>query len=254
MLVKLRTMLKNILVATFILSHSVAIQAEEPPEKNKVLWNPSAGDTWTYKITLEVAKDTTIPSDIEGQVIEELEGKIRTTYLQTAVYHGLLPISEDGPKAHAFYFSNGKQLEEIQYMLIEGNMVKAMASKQEGKKPRKLISLSIPIPLVDVSWKGGESFPVMMDQVVEDKQIRMSRMFRAIGWEQVETDAGDFKALHVQVTGMNGGLELKRSYWFVPGVGFIKEDKKYYLADKMILRQVRELTETSKAKVEQVDQ
>lgn len=248
MLVKSNMMVKQFLVATLVISQFLVIHAADDLPKNKLLWSPSVGDTWTYKITVEVAKETAIPSNIEGQVIEELEGKIRVTYLQTAVYHGFLPLSDDGPKAHAFYFSNGKQLEEIQYMLVEENMVKAVGSKQEGETPQKIISLSKPIPLVVGSWKGGESFPVVMDQVVEGKQIRMTRMFRAIGWEQVETDAGDFKALHVQVTGMNGGLELKRSYWFAPGTGFIKEDKKYYLAEKMIMRQTRDLVKTGKVK------
>jgi len=92
-----------------------------------------------------------------------------------------------------------------------------------------------------------------MDQNVDGKQIRMTRMFRAIGWEQLETDAGNYKALHVQVTGMNGGLELKRGYWFAPGTGFVKEDKKYYLGDKMIMSQTRELIKTGNKKTEQKD-
>ena len=47
---------------------------------------------------------------------------------------------------------------------------------------------------------------------------------------------------------MNGGLELKRGYWFAPGTGFIKEDKKYYIGDKMIMNQTRELIKTGKQK------
>ncbi len=243
----------NILIATLFLSLQIMGHAEDEPKKNEAFWSPSLGDTWTYKIVMEVAKETSIPSDIEGQIIEELEGKIRSTHYQTLVYRGFLPISDKGPKADAFYFSNGKQLEEIQYMQIKEDKVNAVGSKKEGKKPEKLISLNKPIPLVVGSWKGGESFPVMMEQAVKGNKIRMSRMFRAIGWEQVETEAGDFKALHVQVTGMNGGLELKRGYWFAPGTGFIKEDKKYYLGDKMIMRQTRELVKTAKAQTNQKD-
>ena len=246
-------MIKYFLISLFVCSLNTVICADDEPEKNEVFWSPSLGDTWTYKIVVEVAKETSIPTDVEGQKIEKLDGKIRATYLQTAEYRGFLPISEDGKKAHAFYFSNGKQLEEIQYMLIQQNAVEAIGSKQEGKEPKKLISLSKPIPLVVGSWKGGESFPVVMDQNVDGKQIRMTRMFRAIGWEQLETDAGNYKALHVQVTGMNGGLELKRGYWFAPGTGFVKEDKKYYLGDKMIMSQTRELIKTGNEKTKQKD-
>lgn len=244
-------MINYLFIVTFVFSLQIAGHAEDEPKKNEAFWSPSVGDTWTYKIVMEVAKGTSIPSDIEGQIIEELEGKIRSTHYQTSVYRGFLPISDNGPKAHAFYFSNGKQLEEIQYMQIEEGKVNAIGSKKEGKTPEKLISLSKPIPLVIGSWKGGESFPVMMDQTLKGNKIRMSRMFRAIGWEQLETEAGNFNALHVQVTGMNGGLELKRGYWFALGTGFIKEDKKYYLGDKMIMRQTRELVKTAKGQIDQ---
>ena len=244
-------MFRYLVLAAFIFSVQAVINAAEEREKNEVFWAPSIGDTWTYKVVMEVAKETSIPTDIEGQKIEELDGKIRATYHQTAVYRGFLPISDGGPKAHAFYFSNGKQLEEIQYMLIEENAVKAIGSKQEGKTPQKLISLNKPIPLVSGDWKGGESFPVIMNQNLGGKQIRMTRMFRAIGWEQLETKAGSFEALHVQLTGMNAGLELKRGYWFTPRIGFIREDKKYYLGDKMIMSQTRELVKTGSEKPDQ---
>ena len=117
-------MIKYFLISLFVCSLNTVICADDEPEKNEVFWSPSLGDTWTYKIVVEVAKETSIPTDVEGQKVEKLEGKIRATYLQTAEYRGFLPISEDGKKAHAFYFSNGKQLEEIQYMLIQQNAVK----------------------------------------------------------------------------------------------------------------------------------
>jgi len=242
-------MCKNLFLTSLLCCFMTLAYAEdEVADHQERLWSPSVGDSWTYKVSVEVAKSTTLPSGIPGQKIEELEGKVRATYEQTAVYRGFLPLSEDGPKAHAFYFSNGEQLEEIQYMLIEKNAVKALGSKQEGKNPKRVISLSKPIPIIESGWKGGEAFPVVMDQSIGGKKMRMTRWFRAIGWEDLETEAGNFKALHIQVTGMNGGLELKRGYWFAPGTGFVKEDKKYYLGDKMIMNQTRELIKTGKQK------
>ena len=244
-----RAMFKRLFLTSLLCSLiSLAYAEDEVADHQESLWSPSVGDSWTYKVSVEVAKGTTLPAGIQGQKIEELEDKVRATYEQTAVYRGFLPLSEDGPKAHAFYFSNGEQLEEIQYMLIEKNAVKALGSKQEGKNPKRVINLSKPIPIIDYSWKGGEAFPVVMDQAIGGKKMRMTRWFRAIGWENLETKAGNFKALHIQVTGMNGGLELKRGYWFAPGTGFIKEDKKYYIGDKMIMNQMRELIKTGKQK------
>ena len=213
-------------------------------DAKKPLWKPSVGEFWTYEVAIEVPEDAKLPEKVAGQKIEEVDGKIRASFEQTAVYRGLLPLSDEGPKAHAFYFSNGDQLEEIQYMAIEDNSVKAIASKQEGEKPGKVISLSAPIPVIDAAWKGGESFPVIMNQKVGEKNLRMTRQFRAIGWEDVDTEAGSYRAMHVQVVGMNGALEIKRGYWFAPETGFIKEVKKYYLGDTMIMKQTRELKKT----------
>lgn len=221
---------------------------EKTLDAKKPLWKPTVGEFWTYEVSIEVPKNAKLPEKVDGQKIEEVDGKMRASFEQTAVYHGQLPLSDDGPKAHAFYFSNGDQLEEIQYMAIEDNSVKAIASKQEGKKPGKVISLSAPIPVIDAGWKGGESFPVIMNQKVGDQNLRMTRQFRAIGWEEVDTEAGSYNAMHVQVVGMNGALEIKRGYWFAPETGFIKEVKKYYLGDTMIMKQTRELKKTGKQK------
>ncbi len=213
---------------------------------DKPIWEPAVGDFWTYDVTLEVSKGTQLPARVAGQKIEELDGKTRVTYEQRSVYRGYLPIPDDERKAHAFYFSNGDQLEEIQYMLIGDSLIQALGSKQEGQKPKKAVSLDTPIPIIDSKWKGGESFPVIMDQKVGDKALRMTRQFRAVGWENIETKAGTYNAMYVQVVGMNGGLEIKRGYWFAPGTGFIKEVKKYYLGDQMVLTQTKELKDTGR--------
>ncbi len=214
--------------------------------EGKPIWRPAVGDSWTYRVVVEVREGTELPAGVAGQKVEKLEGKVRATFMQTNVYHGLKPMLKDGPEVHAFYVSNGDQLEEIEYMLIADDAVEAAGSKQEGKVPKDVMPLSKPIPLVRSEWKGGEAFPLMIDHVIGKQKVRMVRKFKVLGWETLETAAGKFKALHVQVTGMNGPMEIKRGYWFAPGIGFIKEVKKYYLADKVVFTQTRVLDKMGK--------
>jgi len=228
---------RSLLTTASLLAISPLISAEE----EKPIWSPAVGDSWTYSVTVEVQEGSQLPDDVEGQKIEKLEGKQRATFIQTNVYKGPQPISKDGPEFHAFYVFNGKELEEIQYMKITDTSVEAAAVKQEGSKPQPVLPLSKPIPLIMSSWKGGEGFPFMMDHEMGGRKIRMVRKFKVLGWETLETKAGKFNAMHVQVTGKNGAIELKRSYWFAPRVGFIKEVKKYYAGDKTILTQIRVL-------------
>ena len=132
---------------------TTTVFADDPGADNgKPLWEPKVGDSWTYNVTLEVPEGTRLPMAVAGQKIEELDGKLRASHDQIAVYEGLATISEDGRKAHAFHFSNGDQLEEIQYMLIKGDIIQALGSKQEGENPRKAVLLNTPIPIVDAKW------------------------------------------------------------------------------------------------------
>ena len=234
--------LRSLFTSVSLLAISHTLIAEE----DKPIWKPEVGDSWTYSVTVEVQEGSKLPENVEGQKIEKLDGKLRATFTQQNVYKGLQTLSQEGPEMHAFYVSNGKELVEIQYMKITDTLVGAVGVKQEGDDPKPLVPLSKVIPLMESSWKGGEGFPFTMANVVDGRQVRMVRKFKVLGWETLETKAGKFNAMHVQVTGKNGLIELQRSYWFAPQVGFIKEVKKYYAGEKTILSQIRTLDKIGK--------
>ena len=213
----------------------------------KPLWQPTVGDSWIYAVSVTVMEGTQLPDKVPGQKIEKLEGKVRATYQQKMTYRGLQPLGEpkegeELPNGHAFTISVGDTLVETQFNDISKTGIDALGVQPAGEN---LKPLSKPIPLVGADWKGGESFPFMMEYLAEGKQVRIVRKFKVIGWETLETKAGKFKALHVQVTGLNGHMEIKRNYWFTPGTGFIKEVKKYYVGDRTILTQTRVLESIS---------
>ena len=255
--------MKYILSAWFACCLLLApVCADDAPDE-KAIWKPSTGDSWVYKVVLEVAKDAKLPMDVAGQKIEKLDDKIRATYTQTSVYRGLVTEDEDdkksdqseeanksewpeGVKVHAFHIFNADRLMEIHYMSIKKDAVEALGTKQEGETPGNPIKLSQPVPLVNAAWKGGETIPLEMTDRTGKKAVLLSREFRVLGWETLETEAGKFKALHVHVVGMNGPMEIKRNYWFAPGTGFIKEVKKYYLGDTIIMTQTKVLQKTVK--------
>ncbi|MDA7684149.1 hypothetical protein N8571_01020 [Akkermansiaceae bacterium] len=68
-----------------------------------------------------------------------------------------------------------------------------------------------------------------------------NRKFRVFGHEKVTVPAGEFDAIRMEVTGMSGKTEIKRTYWFAKGVGFIKEEKTYYSKTTRLINQVMEL-------------
>ena len=80
-----------------------------------------------------------------------------------------------------------------------------VGAKTEGKTPKKAIIMGRPIPLMRSDWKGGESFAFEIGQPVaggKDKLIKSSS--GCLGWETVETKAGTFKAMQVQIMSKSG--------------------------------------------------
>ena len=211
---------------------------------SKAIWQPSAGDSWVYQVVIETPHRAEISDLVEGEKIEKLESKVHVEAHQlTSVYQGLMPTKKDGPKAHTFHVFKGKQLMEIEYMAITDTIVSVLGAKQEGETPKGAILLSKPVPLVRSEWMGGETF------ALGDSEETMQSHFvrhKVIGWETVETEAGTFEALHIQVNGMSDTMEIKHSYWFSPEYGFIKQVKKYYRGDKTISTQTKVLEKMEK--------
>jgi len=211
---------------------------------SKAIWQPSAGDSWVYQVVIETPHRAEISDLVEGEKIEKLESKVHVEAHQlTSVYQGLMPTKKDGPKAHTFHVFKGKQLMEIEYMVITDTIVSVLGAKQEGETPKGAILLSKPVPLVRSEWMGGETF------ALGDSEETMQSHFvrhKVIGWETVETEAGTFEALHIQVNGMSDTMEIKHSYWFSPEYGFIKQVKKYYRGDKTISTQTKVLEKMEK--------
>ena len=49
------------------------------------------------------------------------------------------------------------------------------------------------------------------------------------------------------MTCTDGDLELRRTVWFAPGPGIVREEKSRYRLDKLIFRETQELVELKRA-------
>ena len=65
-----RAMFKRLFLTSLLCSLiSLAYAEDEVADHQESLWSPSVGDSWTYKVSVEVAKGTTLPAGIQGQKI-----------------------------------------------------------------------------------------------------------------------------------------------------------------------------------------
>tara|TARA_B110000914_G_scaffold215827_1_gene220121 strand:- start:53 stop:277 length:225 start_codon:yes stop_codon:yes gene_type:complete len=73
--------MKPLLSVLLVLSSAISLNAEgEDIDGAKTIWKPVVGDTWTYKVVVEVLEGTGLPEGVEGQKVEKIDGKIRATY------------------------------------------------------------------------------------------------------------------------------------------------------------------------------
>ena len=225
---------------------------DKPAGESEVLWKPEVGDFWVYEVVADLPKDTHI------SISEQFGNKRQATYKETSVYRGLdtsfyrglVPTKKNGIDIHAFHVFHGDLLDEIQYLSIHDDAIDMVGAKTEGKTPKKVIMMGRPIPLMRSDWKGGESFAFEIGQPVAGGKINHKKQFRVLGWETVETKAGTFKAMQVQMMSKSGQLEIMTSYWFAPGTGFIKEVNKSYIAEKLIYTETKVLEQTGKQELE----
>ena len=47
------------------------------------------------------------------------------------------------------------------------------------------------------------------------------------------------------MTGTDGGVELRRTIWFAPGIGIVREEKTRYRTGKLLFRETQQLAQTS---------
>jgi len=98
------------------------------------------------------------------------------------------------------------------------------------------------VPFVFAGMKPGTGSP-------EIKAVAggLSRKTQVVAREPVTVPAGTYPSIRLLMTGMDGELELRRTIWFTPRIGIVREEKIRYRLGKLIFRQTQELIQTSLA-------
>jgi len=64
---------------------------------------------------------------------------------------------------------------------------------------------------------------------------------RVIGREKVKVPAGEFDAVRLQMFGSDGKVSLRKTYWFAPGKGIVREEKIREVDGKPVMIETEEL-------------
>lgn len=234
-------------VATLLLL--AACQREKPAVKSAVesefpgevpILKAKAGDLWKYRVVSELHHSNGTIDRREGTRIRRALG------LQE-------PVAGMG-KVDVFEVSDEATPLEREFVEIQPETVLMRGSLSLRDPQAKAIVLEKGVPLVKAGMRGGEDLPEMKiagNKAAPDAPVA-SRKLRVIGRERVETPAGNFDTIKILMTGLEGSeaegtVELRRTIWFAPGDGIVREDKERSIQGKTVVREEHWLVSLTRA-------
>lgn len=213
--------------------------ADEAP-----LLSLTKGDRWEYQVTVEAPRGATMPKGPDVSIKKTADG-VQATFKKTRVYVGKVQPKKDGKEVDTFQMVRAGKVVEFEFSEYRDDAIYALGSKDETKKDSKVILLSQPLLVFSAANQPGDQWEI---KAGEGQAAVFSRKFRVFGEEEVRVPAGTFQAIRVVMTGQSGPTEIKRTFWFAKGKGFVKEEKTYYSSNKRLIHQVMELSNMTKGK------
>lgn len=188
------------------------------------------GDFWQYTVHLE------IPAGVSSPTAAEVE----QDYERTRNYLGKLSPANGLPEVDCFEVIVPGSPNEREFVEIRDDSIMMLGSMIMRPDTMQPLWYNHPIPFVIAGMKAGTESPD-----IAAPGGSMTRKTRVVARETVKVPAGEFPSIRLLMTGMDGTLELRRTIWFAPGTGIVREEKTRYRDGKVIFRENQELVKTS---------
>jgi len=188
------------------------------------------GDFWEYEVHLQIPEGVTSPGAAE---VDEKHRRTRTYLGKISPAEGLPPV--DCLEVTVLGAPPEREFVEIHddKILMRGSMI----MRPETTRP---MWLDRPVTFVYAGMKPGTESPQ-----VQAPGGSLSRKTQVVGREEVTVAAGKFPSIRLLMTGTDGELELRRTIWFAPGTGSVREEKTRYRKGQLIFRENQQLVKTS---------
>ena len=205
-------------------TNSTATQADLP------LMPVTRGDTWIYDVRLEIPANATAAG----------APAVNQSHQRTRTYLGKISPAKGLPEVDCLEITVPGSPTECEFVEIHDDRILMRGSMIQGPEYPRPMWLDPPVPFVHAGMKVGTESP----------EIRATgggllRKTQVVGREAITVPAGTFQTIRLLMTGTDGGLELKRTIWFAPGTGIVREEKTRYRQGKLIFRETQQLAKTS---------
>ena len=186
------------------------------------------GDAWIYDVRLEIPAGVTSPGAAE----------VDTSHQRTRTYLGQISPAKGLPEVDCFEVVVPGAPAEREFGEISEDKILMRGSMIMRPETTRPMWLDHPVPFVVAGMKAGTESPE-----IQATGGSLSRKTQVVGRESVTIPAGTFPAIRLLMTGTDGELELRRTIWFAPGNGIVREEKTRYRKGKLIFRETQQLAE-----------
>jgi len=188
------------------------------------------GDFWKYRVKVE------IPAGIasEGAAAVDIEQEKSRRYV------GKVNAGKDRPEVDAFDVESPGVPVERELVEILEDRILMRGSTRPDMPDAQPIWMDPPVPFVVAGVRPGQ---VVAEFGVQDGARK--RGIKVVARESVKVPMGEYAAIRLLMTGNDGRFDVRRTTWFVPGIGIVKEEKTRYADGKLLFRETSELIGTS---------
>lgn len=211
-------------------SIAISAAAVELTEKDTPILPLEKGDSWSYSVQVEIPEGVTSAGSAAVDLNQEME----------RVYLGKLKIAEKYPEVDVFEVTRPGAPVERELVDIYENRIMMRGSSMLAAEEHKIQWFDTPVVFVFAGMRPGqETMKISVQEGMRERGIQV------VARENISVPAGDFPSIRLLMTGKDGGFALRKTIWFSPGKGIIKEEKVRYAGEKLLFRETTELLSTS---------
>lgn len=220
------------LVAIFCAAFSLAAcqRGETPssvaPNPDIPLLPVKTGDIWIYDVHLNIPADVTSPGAAE----------VDENFQRTRTYLGKIAAADGLPAVDCFEVTVPGSPTEREFVDILDDRILLRGSLILRPETTQPLWFAHPIPFVVAGMKPGTVSPEI---AVADAAL--NRKTEVVARESITVPAGRFNTIRLLMTGTDGNIELRRTLWFAPGTGIVREEKTRYQNGKLLFTETQQL-------------
>lgn len=188
------------------------------------------GDYLTYRVRVE------IPAGVTG----DQAAAVDTTHERTRTFLGKTLFVAGSPDVDCFEVIAPGSPVTREFVNIFDDRVELRGELMMRNAESRPIVFPKPVVYFKAGLQAGDSLPMPTVGAPGSNAVSQ-RTCAIIGREDCELPAGKFPTVRMLMNGLDGKIETRRTIWFAPGIGEVKEERVRYAEGKVIVKETHEL-------------